>query len=303
MENEGLARRLTHLFYQGQLDLSARPGAPKSGWDSMPEVLRANQLRTAGASEVEVRLYITFTSALDRARDADLLWRRSADLFADARWPFYPQEASARPIAELRDVLRDYGVSQRHSPDSNGWRTIAETLSNPALAPRVFGAIFEGHGEAGALLSELKSHQGGIPLFPFLRGPKIGPMWVRMLSYPGGAAIASLDAVPVAVDVQVRKVTEYLGVTDTNGLDLGKVRAVIQARWFEDVRSGGAEGPIALAGTAAALDPALWFYAKWGCTWCERKSTKIPISDLCNGCQIERIRFGRLPDTAVGVGP
>jgi hypothetical protein len=34
----------------------------------------ANQLRADQASEVEVRLYITFTSALDRARDADLLW-------------------------------------------------------------------------------------------------------------------------------------------------------------------------------------------------------------------------------------
>jgi hypothetical protein len=299
MENGGLARRLTHLFYHGQLDLSARPGAPKPGWDSMPEVAMANQLRAAQASEVEVRLYITFTSALDRARDADLLWRRSADLFADARWAFHPHEASARPLVELQDVLRRHGVSQRHSPDSNGWRTIAQTLSNPALAPRAHSAIFEGHGEARALLNELASHRGGSPLFPFLRGPKIGPMWVRMLSYPGGAAIASLDTIPVAVDVQVRKVTEYLGVTDTNDLDLDKARALIQARWSEDVRSSGAEGPIPLAGTAAALDPALWFYAKWGCTWCERKSTKIPISELCNTCQIERIRFGRPTDTAV----
>jgi hypothetical protein len=154
-------------------------------------------------------------------------------------------------------VLKRYGVSQRHSPDSNGWRTIAQTLSDPALAPRAHAAIFEGHGEARALLSELKSYRGGNPLFPFLRGPKIGPMWVRMLSYPGGAAITSLEVVPVAVDAQVRKVTEYLGFTDTNGLDLGKVRSVIQARWSEGVRSGGAEGPIPVAGTPAALDPAL----------------------------------------------
>lgn len=257
----------------------------------MPEVAMANQLRAAGASEVEVRLYITFTSALDRARDADLLWRRSAKLFADAKWAFCPDEASALPIGELQAVLKRYGVSQRHSLDSNGWRTIAQTLSNPVRAPRVHAAIFGGRGEAPELLSELQSQRGRSPLFPFLRGPKIGPMWVRMLAHPGGAAIASLDSVPVAVDVQVRKVTEYLGVTDTHGLGLGEAREIIQARWAEDVRSSGAEGPRPLAGTSAALDPALWFYAKWGCTWCEQKARKVPISDLCGRCQFGRLRL------------
>jgi hypothetical protein len=89
-------------------------------------------------------------------------------------------------------------------------------------------------------------------------------MWVRMLAHPGGAAITSLEVLPVAVDVQVRKVTEYLGVTATEGLDLEAARPLIQGAWQADVRKAGAVGPPGLDGTAAALDPALWFYGKWG---------------------------------------
>jgi len=249
----------------------------------------AHQLRADGATDAEVRLYITFTSALDRARDADLLWRRSARLFSKIRWPFAPEECVSRPIGELKDSLRQSGVSQRHGPDSSGWRRIAQTLSKPALAPEAHAAVFEGRGDAGALLMELENLQEGRALFPFLRGPKVGPMWVRMLAYPGGAAMTSLETLPVAVDVQVRKVTEYLGVTDTLGDNLEKVRGLVQARWAEDVRVNGAEGPSSLTDTCAALDPALWFYAKWGCTWCERSGRKVPISAICDIC-----RFGEL---------
>ena len=38
-------------------------------------------------------------------------------------------------------------------------------------------------------------------------------MWVRMLSNPGGAKIDRIDAIPVTVDVPVRRLTENLGVT------------------------------------------------------------------------------------------
>jgi hypothetical protein len=46
--------------------------------------------------------------------------------------------------------------------------------------------------------------------------------------HPGDATIANLEILPVAVDVQVRKVTEYLGVTMTRGLGLDDARPLIQ---------------------------------------------------------------------------
>ena len=66
-----------------------------------------------------------------------------------------------------------------------------------------------------------------------------GPIWVRMLAYPGGAVIEGLDAMTVAVDVQVRKVTEYLGVTDTSALELDDARPRIQSAWATDVSKHG----------------------------------------------------------------
>ena len=40
------------------------------------------------------------------------------------------------------------------------------------------------------------------------------------------------------------------------------LRGPIQEIWAEDVRQHGAEGPPPIANTAAALDPALWFFGR-----------------------------------------
>lgn len=94
-----------------------------------------------------------------------------------------------------------------------------------------------------------------------------------------------MSEVPVAVDVQVRKVTEYLAVTDTGGLSLDDVRAAIQETWARDVDAHGADGPAGIENTPGALDPALWFYAKWGCTFCQQARKKRPISEACDDCR------------------
>jgi hypothetical protein len=284
-DGRGLGRRLSELFMAGRLDLSARPGAPASGWEGMPEVVAVHELQAFGASAEAVRRFLTFCAAMDRARDADRLAVAAVRLYRDEPWTFEPQAVVARPLRELADALRRDGVSQRHVIDAFGWRILAETLADPSLAPGVHTVVFEGRGEAAVLLAELaRTSSGGTPLFPLLGGPKVGPLWVRLLAYPGGAEITSLDRVPVAVDVQVRKVTEYLGVTETAGLDLEDVRATIQETWARDVAAHGAAGPGGLADTPGALDPALWFYGKWGCTFCQRAGEKMPISPLCAEC-------------------
>jgi len=63
------------------------------------------------------------------------------------------------------------------------------------------------------------------------------------------------------------------------------VRDTIQRAWGRLLTVGGAEGPDPLRGTSAALDAALWFYAKWGCTWCEKAGRRLPISELCALCR------------------
>jgi hypothetical protein len=285
-DGRGLGRLITNRFMTGELDLSTRSGAPPPGWDGMPEVIAVRALMAEGAKPATIRLFLTFNAAMDRARDADRLARAAVRLFAELPWTFDPAEITKRPVRDLADALRVTGVSQRHSTDAYGWRLLAETLADPSLAPHARSAIHAGRADAVDLRAELwRTSPGGSPLFPLLSGPKIGPLWIRLLSYPGGAAISSLETVPVAVDVQVRKVTEYLGVTDTGGLSLDDARPVIQQTWAADVARHGAAGPAGLANTPGALDPALWFYAKWGCTFCQRAGERRPISDACESCR------------------
>lgn len=281
-----LVTEITDAFVRKQLDLSERGGAPSGGWSAMPEVAVIERLHQEGLEEAGARRFVTFVAAMDRARDADRLWLLAASLWRSAPWVFDPQAIVEHRVTDLADVLRQSGVSQRHGPDAIAWRLIAESLMDDDAPPHVVAAIEDGTGDARDLLSALQSTTAsGTSRFPMLSGPKVGPMWIRMLAVPGGARITSLEVLPVAVDVQVRKVTEYLGVTATADLELEAARGRIQRAWQAGVETGTAVGPPALSGTAAALDPALWFWGKWGCTFCERAGRKIPIGSPCSSCR------------------
>lgn len=281
-----LALRITRLFCEGKLDLSRRPRAPACGWEALPEVCAAKRLRALGADDRTVRLFCTFVMAMDRARDSYRLWESGVKLFKQAPWAFEPGEVVLRPFDELAGILCRFGVSQRHRPDSRAWRRIAESLHAPETAPAVRRAVFDGEGDVVVLEDEVThAFHNRTACFPLLRGPKIASVWIRTLAYPGRAAIRRLEQLPMGVDVQVRKVTEYLGVTDTRGKPLGQaVRDTIQQAWARLLAVGDAEGPEPLRGTPAALDAALWFYAKWGCTRCEKVGEKLPIVELCTLC-------------------
>jgi hypothetical protein len=281
---------ITTAFNRGELDLGARLNAPHPGWSSMPEVFVADRLRQSGMSLVQLRCFITFVAAMDRARDAERLWISAAEVWTYSPWVFDPTIVCTRSFTELADVLSKSHVSQRHLQDVAAWRTIAESLADRTAAPEVNAAVFDGRGNARLLLEAVKvttPKSGKTARFPFLAGPKVGPMWVRMLVEPGKAQIDEIHVLPVAVDVQVRKVTENLGVTPTWGRDLEHVRVQIQRMWQEALATGDAAGPEPLRGTAAALDPALWFWGKWGCSFCERAKRQVPIHDVCAGCRLD----------------
>ena len=272
-----IVRQLTREFKEEAWKLK-RPDAPTPGWSGMPEFVAADKLRAAGASGPDIRRFITLVSAVDRARDADKLWKDATQLFLNSKWVFDPKSVAGHSLPTFKDTLTRSHVSQRHDQDAKAWYRLLETMADKE-SPHVFRqAIEEGKGDARALLEALRTHPDR---FPLLKGCKISVMWVRMLASPGGANISGLEILPVAVDVQVRKVTEYLGVTDTassKAID-EDIRNTIQDTWQQGATC--AIGPESIAGTAGALDPVLWFFGKWGCTFCEEKKRKTPISPLC----------------------
>jgi hypothetical protein len=297
----GVTWGISHGFSSGELDLTARRSAPVVGWDGLPEFVLVSRLRLQGASYATVRLVLTFLAAMDRARDAVALWDRGMRLYADAPWAYSPAEVVNRSITELADGLLRSGVSQRHLADSAAWRRIAEGLVASDFDRPVRRVIEQGEGAAGDLHNDLMSRgPGGSAMFPFLGGPKVGAMWIRMMVSPGRATVSDLRLTPVAVDVQVRRVTENLGVAETTELELELARRPIQEAWMRLAALDGVDAPGDLAGTCAGLDPALWFYGKYGCTHCEGRGYRVPIYQTCSGCRLPE-HASQIPPAAHGV--
>ena len=85
-------------------------------------------------------------------------------------------------------------MSQRHEPDSAAWRSICRSLASGSGA--VCRVVDSGLGDARESLRDLQSrNREGRPRYPMLRGPKIGPMWVRMMAAPGGASIEGIESI------------------------------------------------------------------------------------------------------------
>ena len=272
-------------FYYDRFDLSERGEVLGTNWSLMPEVECAQKVQAFGTSERSLRLFLTFVSAMDRARDATRLWRARVRLFKLHPEVFEPDQVSSMSADTLTSLLSESGVSQRHGPDAEAWHRIACSLASGSGSVRQ--VVDSGNGDARELLKELRGHNNaGHSRFPMLRGPKIGPMWVRIMANPGGAKIAHIDAIPVAVDMRVRRPTENLGVTDTLGLQTKEAKQRIQSAWRSAVQCARIGGPQGIADTCAALDPALWFFGKHGCSHCERIGQRAPISHVCDNWRL-----------------
>lgn len=279
-----IGNQITQAFVNGTLRLDRR-GNPPQGWPSLPEVGRAKAVHEAG--NVAVRRFLTFTSAMHYGgRPSASLWKNSAQCLLDAptNCIFDPGQIVARPFNTLRGIRKLFRISQNHLPHAAAWRAIGETIQDD----RVVGdAIFRGQADVRQLEQALDQEVNGCSQFPLLQGPKVRQMWVRMLVYPGNAHVTNLNQLRVAIDIQVRRVTYYLGLTDvepkpSRTID-DQLRQKMQTAWHDDVQNGGAVAPPqapALANTAGALDPALWFVGQVGCTYCESNGYS-PIAAFC----------------------
>ena len=288
MSDAGLiAKLITEDFYQGQLDLSARKNAPPSNtWSAMPEVECVGYLRDCGVSERMIRLYITFIAAMDYSRDSKQLWWAGVELFVEHPDLFDPIKLNQGSFEMLSEKLKEKKVSQRHTKDSDAWHDIACTLLTESQCP-VNQTIESGIGDAKKLLHDVTSlGTTGRVRFPLLRGPKISAMWIRMLAEPGQAKIRHIESIPVAVDTHVCRATSYLAVTIKQSLTPEKDRKLIQSVWRSAVATTNIGGPERISGSCAALDPALWFYGKHGCSQCQTVGHKVRIGRACTYCQI-----------------
>ena len=116
--------------------------------------------------------------------------------------------------------------------------------------------------------------------FPFLRGNKIGPLWLRMLrDNVGITQLKKLDAVPIPVDIHVARASLCLGVIrgSFNG-NLDEIFPFIRRAWFEGVNGAFVNNRPMIA---LDVDEPLWHLSKYGCTMRNSNTGFCPHRSSC----------------------
>lgn len=215
-------------------------------------------------------LFITLTVAIDYQRDANALWASARKTFADTetKYLFDPALVHAAGRARVRADLAKHSLSKKPKKDCDIWYTIAITFHKKwGGDPQNF--LAECGCDAVTVLKRLRTgthlEQGKErPDYPYLRGLKIGPLWLRMLKDNVGLQIRRMDKVPIPVDVHIARASLATGIvrgTYNGGL----------AEIYESIRKAWAAAVIGLkAGErpmrALDVDEALWHLSKYGCS-------------------------------------
>jgi len=259
------------------------------GRKDMPEdVLPAGVVK----GSLEHLLFLTLTVSIDYQRYADALWKSSRRTYEDprTRYLFDPGALSASaPDVVARD-MQQHSLAKKPRKDPWIWRTIGVTFHKKwGGDPRRF--LADCGWSAQEVLERLRDdrHLSGarqVPDYPYLRGPKIGTVWVRILRDNAGMTdLVDLEKVPIPVDVHIARATLRLGVVRGNysGSLSGLFEHIRQA-WSSSVRglSCGDRAMVALD-----VDEPLWHLSKYGCaTWhgvtgkCLQSST-CEVRGLC----------------------
>lgn len=235
---------------------------------------------------LEHMMFITLTVSIDYQRDAITLWKNSRETFEDkeTRYLFDPVRLHEKSFSNIASDMQKHGLSKKQTQDANTWRTIGITFykkwqGNPINFLRYYDY------DAPVILEALKvsTHTDNgreASDFPFLRGNKIGPLWIRMLKDNVGInELKNLDRVPIPVDIHVARASLALGLV--KGKYEGKLEDL-----FEDIRLAWFEGVKGLKTKyrpmiALDLDEPLWHLSKYGCAERDKATGKCPVDCKC----------------------
>jgi len=253
------------------------------GLKEMPE-----DMLPAGVAEssLEHLLFITLTVSIDYQRDSVALWEKARAAFENpqTRYLFDPHSAHETSCEKFKQDMMETGLSQKHEKDCLIWRTISDSfLKKWQGDPRNF--LADCNWDAVEILSRLRSdthtdNNKSTWDFPFLRGPKIGPLWIRMLrdnlKYEN---LRSLEEVPIPVDIHVAKASLCLGlVTGEYYGSLVKLFDSIRSLWKESTRGLTHKGRDMIA---LDVDEPLWTLSRVGCKSRDNVTGKCLAMDRC----------------------
>jgi hypothetical protein len=253
------------------------------GRTEMPEDLTPRGVERGSLEHI---LFLTLTLSIDYQRDAVALWRSSRQSFEESatRYLFDPKSLQEAPPRQIVADMQIHKLSKKPKKDAHIWRTVGVTfLKKWEGDPRNF--LDSCNWDSLTILDRLKNDnheysKRSVSDYPYLRGPKIGPLCLRILR--DNACIEqlnNLDKVPIPVDIHVARATLATGV----------IRGKFQGRLhdlFEDIRvvwAGSVKRLIVKDRSMIPLDvdEPLWHLSKYGCTYRNKETGMCPVSGKC----------------------
>jgi len=232
-------------------------------------------------------LFITLTVSIDYQRDAPSLWACSRKTFNDpeTRYLFDPRLLHKTPFRKIVEDMQKYKLSKKPQKDANIWRTVGVTFYKKWEGdPRNF--LKNCNWDSPLILERLKKdthlYNGRLVSdYPYLRGPKIGPLWLRMLrDNVGITQLRNLENVPIPVDIHVARATLTTGVVrGSTQVRLDKLFEYIREAWFESVKGLSIKNRPMIA---LDVDEPLWNLSKYGCS---NRDKTIGYCSLFNKCE------------------
>lgn len=267
------------------------------GHKDMPEDITPSEVERGSLEHV---LFITLTVSIDYQRDAPSLWKVSRQTWQDpeTRYLFDPRQLHQITFQKIVKDMQKYKLSKKPQKDANIWRTVSLTFHDKWKDdPRNF--LRDCSWNSLVILPRLRNdthlYKGkSVSDYPYLRGPKIGPLWLRMLrDNVDISELRNLDKVPIPVDIHVARATLATGVVrgDFEGR-LEPLFKYIRKAWFASMEGLSLEARPMIA---LDVDEPLWQLSKYGCTKRNDISGFCPVRQRCEAieyCLEGKIRIG-----------
>ena len=254
------------------------------GNSGMPENLTPLGVITGSAQHA---MFITMTVSIDYQRDAISLWDSSRKTFEDlqTRYLFHPQALYETPVNKIITDLNKYTLSKKHTQDASIWRRVGTTFyknwdGNPFNLLKYFN--YDAIKVLDMMKKSTHTDNGKKAWdYPFLRGDKIGPLWLKMLrDNVRIEEFKNLDSVPIPVDIHIARSTLALGIV--KGKFEGRLEELfdyIRKAWSEGVKGLYIDGKPMIA---LDLDEPLWYLSKYGCTNRNKTHRGCPSFQVCD---------------------
>jgi len=254
-----------------------------NGQNDMPEDILPEGVTKGSLEHI---MFITLTVSIDYQRDAPALWSASRKTFEDpsTSYLFDSKSLHETPFSKIVEDMQKYNLSKKPRKDAQIWRSVGVTFYKKWNGdPRNF--LQDCGWDALTVLKRLKKdahlYNGRwAPDYPYLRGDKIGPLWLRMLRDNVGIKnLKNLDKVPIPVDRHVTMATLSLGIVrgKFNG-SLKDLFEYIREAWFESVKGLEVNNRPMIA---LDLDEYLWHLSKYGCSKRDKITGSCPVFENC----------------------